>query len=87
MAKVCGVGTVAPSRYRRRQIFEALDFTAGPGNALHFHLVLCRPDRSDAVEEGRRRFDSSAGHIEDGNAGDMGTFSGRLVVEADFALG
>jgi hypothetical protein len=28
----------------------------------------------------------SAGHVEDGNAGDLGIYPGRLVVEADFSL-
>ncbi|MGW4720219.1 hypothetical protein [Nocardia sp. NPDC004260] len=27
-------------RWGRRQFFEALGFTAGPGSARHFHLVV-----------------------------------------------
>lgn len=44
-----------------------------------------RPARATPFR-GSRRFDSSAGHVEDGNARDLDIRSGRLIVEADFAL-
>ncbi|WP_174184797.1 hypothetical protein [Nocardia barduliensis] len=32
--------TEPQGRWGRRRFFEALDFTARPGSALHFHLVV-----------------------------------------------
>jgi hypothetical protein len=71
----------------------ALDIAVDRGGANP--IYECRLTHSNDVRPANlltcgnrcRRLVPSAGHIQDGNAGDLGIYSGRLVVEADYALG